>query len=113
MSIDLSVENSQKVDANSLLRIIRLQRMQRLTRITRIFKLFTLYSAAEYGSFLRSLVMKFDIPKSLKRLLSILVTSFLCVHLFSCFYYLTAKLDNFSVNTFVARKELLDHSKEN
>lgn len=62
-SIDISIENSQRVDANSLLRIVRLQRLQRLTRITRLVKLFSIYSADTYGSFLRVLVMKFEVPR--------------------------------------------------
>ena len=93
------------VQANSLLRLVRLQRLQRLTRILRLIKLF---SIEQYSAFLRSLIIKYKIPRSMKRLIWILLSSFLCVHLFACFYFLTARFNDFNHETFVARKEILE-----
>ena len=40
-------------------------------------------------------------------MLGLLIGGFFLIHLFACFWYLTAKFDEFNPNTWVARKGLL------
>lgn len=45
--------------------------------------------------------MKLDINKSVMRLIKIVFGTFIFVHLFTCFFYLSSKLNDFGEETWV------------
>lgn len=84
---------------NSLVRLIRLPRLYRLVRITRIFK--ALQSSD--SEFMEKFQDVLNIKQSSIRVFTSLLTALICLHLASCFWYFTAKLDAFHPDTWVVR----------
>jgi len=61
----------------------------------------------KYNTYYSALLFKLKISKNTIRLLKVSAVCALLIHLFACFYFLTAKLEQFSPNTWVYDKELL------
>lgn len=54
--------------------------------------------------------MKFDLRSSQIRIVYIMIGSMFLVHLFACFFYLSAKMHDFESNTWVTQLGLNDNS---
>jgi CRP-like cAMP-binding protein len=78
----------------------RIPKLYRLFRISRMLHLFN-------NSFQKEMLEKFqellNLKSSMVRLFKTFLTIILCVHIFSCFWYLAAKLNDFSPRTWVVR----------
>jgi len=92
-------------DTNRLVRLARLQRLYRLLRIFRVVKLFKIN---KYNDSIQKLIDKFKLERSTSRILLILVGAMFLVHLFACFFYLCAKMNDFASDTFVVQRGDLD-----
>lgn len=103
---DIKGENNS--GQNKLFRLARLQRLYKLFRIFRVIKLFKI---SKYQGLLRKLVAKFDINPSMTRVLVVNVSALFLVHLFSCFFFLSAKMNDFAENTWVYQKGIIDETE--
>lgn len=90
---------------NNLIRLLRLPKLYRLFRISRLIKLLKHYSKIEI---IESIQEYFSIKNSAMRLIKSFFTILLCLHLAACFWHFTARLDNFSPDTWVVRLHYLD-----
>lgn len=86
--------------ANNLLKLARLQRLHRLFRIIRIVKL---VNVENYSSSISNSMSKFKIGSQISRMLKIVGFVLITSHLFACFFYMAAKFQDFSDDTWVAR----------
>lgn len=87
--------------ANSLIKLARLQRLYRLMRIIRIVKLL---NVDNYSRSLSRTVSKYKIGNQISRMFKIVGLIMLTSHLFSCFFYMAAKFQDFSPATWVVSK---------
>lgn len=88
-----------------LLRLSRIPKLYRLFRISRLMRVFS-------NNFQHELMEKFqellNLKSSMVRLLKTFISIIICVHIFSCFWYLSAKLNDFSPETWVVRLNYQD-----
>ena len=91
---------SKGSDYSNLIRLVRLPRLYRLFRISRIFKMIKHYKHSELLERLQDFL---SIKHSAMRLVSFFLTVVLCVHIMSCFWYFSAKLEGFHPDTWVVR----------
>lgn len=90
-------ENNNKSNKIQLVRLSKLPRIYRIIKIAKVFKIFRVISEKN------SLFDYFDINSGIMRLISLLITVLLVVHLIGCFWYYEAKLDEFNPDTWVFR----------
>ena len=88
-----------------MLRLARLQRLYKLLRIARVIKLLKF---SKYSDRYEQIVNSFAITKQTSRVAFIGVLSLFAMHLFSCFYFLSAKMHGFTENTWVFQTDNID-----
>ena len=93
-----NAEQKASTNTTNLLKLARLQRLQKLMRIIRIVKLVNMDNYSEYIS---RWMVKMKISQSVRRVGKLMGSSLLLVHLFSCFFFMAAKFNDFSENTWV------------
>lgn len=98
-------------DGNGQNKLLRLARLQRLYKLFRIFRIIKLIKITKYQGLLYKLVAKFEISSSMTRVLIVNISALFLVHLFSCFFFLSAKMNDFADNTWVAQKGILGESE--
>ena len=89
LPIDLIMKafgNNQSNDVNSLLRIARLQRLYRLFRLVRLLKI---ANASKHSALMADIASEYFTRNTI-RIMQLFSISAMCIHLFSCFFYLTA-----------------------
>jgi hyperpolarization activated cyclic nucleotide-gated potassium channel 1 len=89
-------------------KLLRLARLQRLYRLVRIFRVIKLVKATKYNEQLFVILKIFDFKQSHTRIIKVLMLSLFLVHLFGCFFYLQAKLQDFSTDTWVNKRGEID-----
>ena len=94
-------------DYNKLARLARLPRLYRLVRLMRIFKILKVF---KYNRKFNQWFGICNMSATTKKMVVILMLMLLMVHLVSCFWYLSAKLDlddegNFRADTWLGRNE--------
>ena len=88
---------------NKLARLARLPRLYRLARLMRIFKILKMF---KYNKKFNEWFGALKLQAGAQKMLSLLVAGAFLIHLFACFWHLSAKFDDFNPNTWVARKGL-------
>ena len=83
-----------------LLKLVRLPRLYRLVRITRIFKMF---KSKGNNDTMERIQEALNLKQSSFKIMASVFTALLCLHLVSCFWYFSAKLDGFGPDTWVVR----------
>lgn len=96
-------EGGGRGGVNKLIRLARLPRLYRLMRLMRIFKVL---KSLKYNKRFNEIFGFIKIQASKQKMLGLLIGGFFLIHLFACFWYLTAKFDEFNPDTWVARKGL-------
>lgn len=89
---------------NKLARLARIPRLYRLFRILRIFKIFKLF---KYNKKFNQWFGYLNLGANATQMLKLLFFGAFLIHLFSCLWFLTAKLYDFSDDTWVVRKGLI------
>ena len=96
---------STGMSSKALVRFAKVPKLYRLFRVSRLVRLFN-------SNFQKEVLEKFqdflNIKSSMVRLLKTFITIIISVHIFSCFWYLVAKLENFSPLTWVTRYNYQD-----
>lgn len=77
----------------------------RSLRVIKLVKIFKFYD--KVMDFFKNL----NIQTSILRTILILLGSFFLVHIFACFFYLSAKMNDLSMNTWVGQKDMVNSSK--
>ena len=90
---------------NKLARLARLPRLYRLFRVLRIFKILKLF---KYSKKFNSWFGCLNLGATSKKMLKLSFFGMFLIHLFSCLWFLVAKLDDFSENSWVVRKGLAE-----
>ena len=99
----MSTEGDSDSGVNKLARLARLPRLYRLARLMRIFKILKMF---KYNKKFNEWFGTLKLQATKQKMLTLLVGGFFLIHLFACFWYLSAKFDDFNPNTWVARKGL-------
>eukprot|EP00347_Sterkiella_histriomuscorum_P004721 403359363 len=90
------------------------QKLLRLLRIPRLFKLLRIIKVLKQIKFLREnktfgkIMKKLSMNTAIVRMVQGMVASVIITHLFACFWFLSAKFDDFEPDTWVVRANLLD-----
>lgn len=92
-------------DTNSLIRLLKIPRLYRLLRITRFIKMLKHYRNLEFIDRVQDFL---SLKQSFMRLLGSFITILLFVHIMSCFWFFSARLEGFHPNTWVAQSGYLD-----
>lgn len=98
------LSNEQNNGVNKLARLARLPRLYRLFRVLRIFKIFKLF---KYNKKFQQWFHYLNLGATTTKMLKLVVLGVFLVHLFSCIWYLTAKMDDMNDNTWPVRKDLI------
>ena len=89
---------------NKLARLARLPRLYRLFRVLRIFKIFKLF---KYNKKFQQWFGYLNLGATATKMLKLVVMGLFLIHLFSCIWFLTAKLDDMNDDTWPVRKDLV------
>ena len=87
---------------------MRLARLPRLYRLLRILRLFKMLRLVKYNKSFKRMFDFIKMNAGIMRMISVTITVFFIVHLMSCFWFLSAKLDEFKPDTWVVRGNYLD-----
>ena len=98
-----------KEDYSNLLRLLRIPRVSKIMRVFRIFKMIKITKSFKL---LGKLKNKVKLSPSMMRLVQGIFTALLFTHIFACIWYLSAKFNDFSEETWVARFGYRDASPE-
>ena len=82
----------------------RIPRLYRLFRVLRIFKIFKLF---KYNKKFQQWFGYLNLRATTTKMLKLVLFGAFLIHLFSCLWYLTAKLDDLNDDTWVVRKGLI------
>jgi len=107
MPLDLMMETSTSY--NSLLRLTRVPRLYRLTRVTRLLRMWKSGRNAECMERAQDYL---NIKHTGTRLLTFFCSVFVCVHIMSCMWVFTAKLEDHP-ETWIAANGFQDGSTKN
>lgn len=99
------ISGSSANSSKQLARFIRIPKLYRLFRISRLFKLLKSHFQIEMMDKLQEL---FSVKSSVLRIFRSYLTIAICVHIFACFWYLSAKLYDFGPTTWVTRGNYQD-----
>ena len=88
---------------NKLARLARIPRLYRLFRVLRIFKIFKLF---KYNKKFQQWFGYLNLGATASKMLKLLMLGAFLIHLFSCLWYLMAKLEDLNDDTWVVRKGL-------
>lgn len=91
-------------EVNKLARLARIPRLYRLFRVLRIFKIFKLF---KYNKKFNQWFGYLNLGANTTKMLKLLLFGSFLIHLFSCLWYLTAKLNDFNDDVWVVRKGLV------
>jgi hyperpolarization activated cyclic nucleotide-gated potassium channel 1 len=100
-----SDSNAPTSKYNTLLRLARLPRLYKLFRVVRIIKAFRHYRQTGCVERIQDFL---QINSRLYKLIKFLLSVFVCVHVFGCFWYFSARLEDFSPDTWVVRTQHAD-----
>lgn len=98
------LDDTQPSNYNSLVRLGRLSRLYRLVRIVRIVKLANLQKIR----ILHQLKLLTMLSTSMKRMIKTMILCLVFVHLSACFFFLIAKINDFSPDTWVYNTGIQD-----
>jgi hyperpolarization activated cyclic nucleotide-gated potassium channel 1 len=105
---DTSSSDSQS-NYHNLLRLIKLPRLYRLLRVTRILKLIKQTKDSE---FIEKLQDTLQLNTAFVRTISFVMTLLVALHVVGCLWFMMAKLEDFSPDTWVTRADLINSSQE-
>lgn len=91
--------------ANKFIKFLRLPRLYKLLRLSRLFKLINSDSQSE---FIIKVQDYLRIRNSVSRFFKGIATVLIAIHIISCMWYYSAKLENFAEDTWVTRLNYLD-----
>jgi hypothetical protein len=95
--MQLVLPNSDSNQYNGLLRLLKLPRLYRVFRIFKMLKV--LKNAKNIPPMVEKMMFKIIGNSGMMRLLQTLLTLFIFVHLFGCFWFLIAKLSDYDPDT--------------
>lgn len=90
---------------NNLLRLARVPRMYKLFRVARILKAFRHYKDHKMLERIQDCL---QLNSRLYKLIKFLFSVLLCVHIAGCFWYFSARVYDYGVNTWVSRYGYID-----
>jgi len=97
--------SEQKTSYQKLLRLMRLPRLFRFFKIMKVLnQIKILHDYKWYVKFMNKLKMNGGIVRMIQGCIATVVIT----HLFACFWFLTAKIDDFNPDTWVAREGIVD-----
>jgi len=105
---EIEKHNSDQEAINKLIRLARIPRLYRLLRILRLFKLIRVF---KYSRILSSFLAAAKMNAGISRMLKVIATIFLSIHLMTCFWFLVAKLNDFNEGTWVSQMGLIGASR--
>lgn len=92
-------------DYDNLIRLLRLPKLYRLFKISRLLKLLRHY---KHNSILDKIQDFLSLKHSIMKLLGTIFTIVICIHIVTCFWYYSAKIEGFNPETWVVRNELME-----
>jgi CRP-like cAMP-binding protein len=92
---------------NKLVRFSRMPRLYRIVRIVRLFKMVRLLRSQECIS---KIIGLFGLTTGILRLVKFCFTVLIVIHVIGCFWYYLAKIDDFNVDSWVFRYNMVESS---
>jgi hypothetical protein len=102
---DESKSDQSSSNYNNIIRFARLPRLYRLLRISRVFKAFKHYREMEMIEKIQDFL---SIKHSIMRLIKSITTIIICLHIATCLWYYSSKVDGFNPDTWVVREGYID-----
>lgn len=99
--------DSQRASYNTLSKLMRLKNLPRLFRLS---KLLIYFKDNKDFPVLDNIYYFFSFSTSIVKFLNTVFTILISLHIISCLWYLTAKIDDFGPDTWIYRNNLLDLS---
>lgn len=90
---------------NNLARLARIPRLYRLFRISRLFKMLKYYRNSEFMEKFQEFL---SLKNSVMRLMTFFLAVIICIHVMSCIWFFSAKLQGFAPETWVVRHGYMD-----
>lgn len=97
--------SSESGDYSSMAKLVRLPRLYRLFRISRVLKIFKNKGKSKFLDKIQDFL---SIRHSVMRMCESVITITLCLHIATCMWYFTAKLESFQPDTWVTREGYVD-----
>jgi len=100
-------DDSEPSSYNSLVRLSRLSRLYRLLRIIRLIRIVKLINVSKI-KIIQQLKIMTMFSTSMQRMIKTMILCLVFVHLSACFFFLIAKINDFSPNTWIFQVGLQD-----
>ena len=97
---DSNPDSSAHRNPNNLSKFLRIPRIYRILKVSRLLKMLVHYKNFELADKFQSC---FSLKNSIMRLIKSLLTIAVCLHIFACFWFFSAKIDQFGPDTWVSR----------
>lgn len=92
--------------------LVRLARLPRLYRMTKLLRLLRIIKTAKKMKYLHRILKVLNTNAAISRQIRFSFTAVLLTHIFACFWFLTAKFNDFHPDTWVTREGLQDAKPE-
>jgi hypothetical protein len=95
---------------NKLAKVIRIPRLYKLFKLTRLFRMLKIMRGSKIGKITKFILDKFKVDRNIERFIIFIFLFLILNHLSACFWFLIAKFDDFSPETWVSRLGYNDES---
>ena len=106
----LPLQYLSNVRANN--EFVRLSRMPKIYKILRVVRLFKMIRLLRSQACISKIIGIFRLSSGILRLVKFFFTVLLVIHVIGCFWYYLAKLDDFGIETWVYRYNMIGLSNE-
>lgn len=105
LPLHLFLNNASTARSSSLIRIIRIAKVSKIMKASKLTKIFkTIFISDSYQKLIKS-------HKGFTRLIIVIFMLLILAHFTSCMWYFTAKIEDFSSDTWISRGNYQDSSK--
>ena len=101
--IEIDTTGGSDAGGGSLAKLLKIPRMYKLVKILRLFKLVRLM---KYSRSIKKILQAFKMNQGIKRMITVTITMLFLVHLMGCIFFLVAKFEEDSTETWISRSEL-------
>src|SRR5688500_17261709 len=83
-------------------KLVRLARLPRLYRLLRILRMFKMLRLLKHNKVIADFIDKLQMNAGISRMIVVTISMFFMVHLMSCFWFLSAKFNDFEYDSWVS-----------
>ncbi|CDW71963.1 cation channel family protein [Stylonychia lemnae] len=102
------IQNSSDSSGGKNVKLLRLTRLPRLYRLLRILRLFKMFQLFKYNKSFRKYIDALKMNQGMMRMVQVTGGVFFMVHLMACFWFLSAKFNDFEYDCWVMARQIED-----